>query len=132
MNEKKFISFFIPASFLLLIIFIFLFPGTIDSGDSVMHYLFARFAINHPASFLDSWAKPLYVLLATPLTQLGFKGIKLFNSLNTIISMSAAYLIAKRLNIKNSWLVPVLLLLAPMNFALSFSGLTEPLFASVL
>src|SRR6185312_7165198 len=64
--------------------------------------------------------------------QLGFKGIKLFNIITTIIAMIAAYKTAKRINLANSWLVPVLLLLAPMNFALSLSGLTEPLFACLL
>ncbi|HXP51007.1 MAG TPA: hypothetical protein VN922_13700, partial [Bacteroidia bacterium] len=110
----------------------FSFNGTGDSGDSIMHYLFAKNAIHHPESFLDSWAKPLFVALATPFAQFGFTGIKLFNCINTIISMMAGYLIAKRLNFNNSWLVPVLFILGPMNFALCFTGLTEPLFGTVL
>ncbi len=109
-----------------------MFNGTGDSGDSIMHYLFARFAFRHPLSFLDSWAKPLYVALASPFAQFDFSGIKIFNSLNTVISMLAAYLIAKRLNMNNSWFVPVILILGPMNFVLALSGLTEPLFATIL
>lgn len=111
---------------------IFIFKGTIDSGDSIMHYFFARYAFVHPASFFDTWAKPLYVALASPFARLGFNGIKLFNVICNTLSMLAAYMVAKKLEIKNSWLVPVLMLLSPLNFALSFSGLTEPLFALVL
>ena len=116
----------------MLTILAFSFNGIGDSGDSIMHYQFARYAFIRPDNFFNSWAKPLFVMLAAPFAQLGFTGIKLFNSANTIIAMVAVYLVARRLNISNSWLAPVLLLLAPMSFGLSQSGLTEPLFASVL
>ena len=132
MKETKFVSIFIGLVFILLISFAFIFNGTGDSGDSIMHFLYAKYAFKNPDNFFNVWAKPLYVLLASPFAQLGFTGIKIFNSINTTISMIATYLVAKRFNLKHAWLVPILLMLAPMNFALSLTGLTEPLFAGVL
>ena len=46
---------------------IFYFNGTGDSGDSPMHYLFAKYAPKHPELYFDHWAKPLFVLLAVGL-----------------------------------------------------------------
>ena len=37
----------------------FITRGTYDSGDSIKHYLFARYAFEHPLNLLESWAKPL-------------------------------------------------------------------------
>jgi len=132
MKQNRFIYLFIGVVALFLTTLALVFNGTGDSGDSVMHYLFARYAFSSPAEFFDTWAKPLYVLLGAPFAQFGFTGIKIFNIFNTILSMVSTYLIAKRLHIDNSWLIPVLLILAPINFALSLSGLTEPLFACLL
>ncbi|MGP8216662.1 MAG: hypothetical protein ACLQQ4_13945 [Bacteroidia bacterium] len=132
MGEKKFVIFFITACAIILVIFALAFNGTADSGDSIMHYQFARYAFDHRYNFFNTWAKPLFVLLAAPFAQAGFIGIKIFNIINLIIAMISAWLIAQRLNMDNSWLVPVLLIVAPMSFALSLSGLTEPLFASLL
>jgi hypothetical protein len=132
MTEKRFIIFFIPAATLLLVILALTLNGTGDSGDSIMHYQYAHYAFAHHDNLFNAWAKPLFVLLAAPFAQMGFTGIKLFNIINTIVAMVATYLIAKKLNLANSWLSPIFLLLAPMSFALSLTGLTEPLFASVL
>ena len=59
---------------------IILFEGTGRSGDSIHHYLFAKFAPLHPKLFFNHWAKPLYVLLASPFAQFGFIGVKIFNA----------------------------------------------------
>src|ERR1035437_8661441 len=53
--------------------------GTCDSGDSLSHFLFSKYAFIHPENFLNHWAKPLFVLLSAPFAQFGFVGIKLFN-----------------------------------------------------
>jgi hypothetical protein len=132
MKQNRFIYLFSGAVALLLITLALVCNGTGDSGDSVLHYLYARYAYSNTANFFNSWAKPLYVLLGAPFAQLGFTGIKIFNIINTTLSMVCTYLIAKRLQLDNNWLIPVLLILAPLHFALSLSGLTEPLFACLL
>ncbi|MBP6871037.1 MAG: hypothetical protein KBC43_03430 [Bacteroidales bacterium] len=103
--------------------------GTGDSGDSIHHYLFARYAPQHIELFFDHWAKPLFVLLASPFAQLGFTGMKIFNALVGLFTIWFTYRSAQLLNLKNPLLVTLLLIFSPMYFVQTFSGLTEPLFA---
>jgi hypothetical protein len=105
------------------------FNGTGDSGDSIVHYLFARYAPYHPELFFDHWAKPVFVLLASPFAQFGFTGIKIFNSIISLTTLFFTYRTAVLLNLRNAILVPVIMMFSPLNYILTFSGLTEPLFA---
>jgi len=108
---------------------IYAFNGTGDSGDSISHFLFTKYAPVHPRLFFDHWAKPLFVLLASPFAQFGFIGIKVFNSLVSIAVLFFTYKTTGRLNIANPILAAVILMFSPLNYILTFSGLTEPLFA---
>jgi hypothetical protein len=130
--EKHGIAFMFGIFFLLSAFTLFYYDGTADSGDSVLHYLFARYAPHHPALFLDHWAKPLFVLLASPFAQLGFVGVKIFNAVLLLLTMFLAYKSSQKLGLQNAWLTPILLFFSPLVFLLSFSGLTEPLFAFML
>ncbi|OWY22961.1 hypothetical protein C7N43_02850 [Sphingobacteriales bacterium UPWRP_1] len=103
--------------------------GTGDEGDSVSHYLFARYAFQHTANFLDHWAKPIFVLLAAPFAQLGFVGVKLMNIGFGTLAAWFTYRVARHLAIPNSWAAMLFVMLAPMHIYLTLSGLTEPLFA---
>lgn len=105
------------------------FNGTGDSGDSVTHYLFARYAPSHPELYFHHWAKPVFVLLASPFAQFGFAGMKLFNALVTLISIFFTWKIAMDLKLKNAWLVVIACMFSPLYYILTLSGLTEPLFA---
>jgi hypothetical protein len=111
---------------------ILFFNGTGDDGDSIMHYLFARFAPALPRLYFDHWAKPLFVLLASPFSQFGFIGIKVFNALVTLAAICLTYLTAERLKMPNSLLTALFLIVTPGYYILTYSGLTEPLFALVL
>lgn len=106
--------------------------GTGDDGDSVNHFLYARYAPEHPALFFHHWAKPLFVLLACPFARFGFTGIKVFNALMTGTSLLLTYRIAQRMQLTTAILAPIMLLASPLYFALTFSGLTEPMFACML
>lgn len=105
------------------------FNGTGDAGDSVTHYLFARYAPAHPQLYFDHWAKPLFVLLASPFAQAGFTGMKVFNSLLSLAIVALTYATAKALNMRNAIVGAVLLIFSPLYYILTFSGLTEYLFA---
>lgn len=107
-------------------------PFETDTGDSVVHYFFARYAFQNPMLYLDHWAKPLFTLLASPFAQFGFSGMKLFNGLAGLLSAWFAYLIAKKLNLKFAWLAVVFVFFAPAYFVKLFSGYTEPLFGLML
>ena len=108
---------------------IVLFEGTGGSGDSIHHYLFAKFAPLHPKLFFNHWAKPLYVLLTSPFAQFGFIGVKTFNATVSMFTVFFTFKIAQKLNIKNAIFSSIFLLFSPLYFTLTFSGLTEPLFA---
>ena len=112
--------------------FSLLVPFETDTGDSVVHYFFARYAFQDPRLFLDHWAKPFFTLLASPFAQFGFAGMKLFNGLAGVLSAWFAYCIAKKLDLKFPWLAIILVLFAPDYFVKLFSGYTEPLFGLIL
>lgn len=121
--------------FIQLVVYIFMifyFDGTGDSGDSVMHYLFAKYSFQHTELFFDHWAKPVYVLLASPFAQFGFYGIKVFNALVMLLTTLFTFRTIQKLNIKNSLIGAIILVFSPLVFVLTFSGLTEPLFALFL
>jgi hypothetical protein len=106
--------------------------GTCDSGDSLIHFLFSKYAFRHPENFLDHWAKPLFVLLSAPFAQAGFVGMKLFNCCVAAFTAWFCYKTAKTLAYKHDWLAVLLLCFTPGYFIHIFSGLTEPLFALLL
>jgi hypothetical protein len=114
---------------LISVISIACFKGVGDMGDSVSHYLFARYAPVHPELYFDHWAKPLFVLLASPFAQFGFTGMKVFNAMVSLFTVILTYRIALRLKLGNAAVIILLMLFSPLWYILTFSGLTEPLFA---
>ena len=106
--------------------------GTGDSGDSVMHYLYAKYAFQHRELFFNHWAKPLFVLLASPFAQFGFNGIKVFNACLMLLCTFFTYKTIEKIGIQNALIGVIILIFSPLTFVLTFSGLTEPLFATML
>ncbi len=130
MTIKKYSVFILLAVYAVVAtIVIFVFNGTGGEGDSITHFLFARYAPVHPELFFDHWAKPVFVLLSSPFAQFGFNGIKVFNVLVSMLTIYFTYRIACKLNLKNEILSAIFLIFSPLYFILTFSGLTEPLFA---
>lgn len=106
--------------------------GTYDSGDSINHYLYARYAFQHPLNYLDSWAKPVFTLLASGPAQVGFMGMKLFQCAVVALSAWCAYVVVRALRLPAPELVILFAYAAPDYFLIQFSGLTEPLFGLLL
>lgn len=131
-NLKNFIYFVLFIYAALAAWTIIYFDGTGDTGDSVSHYLFAKYAPKHPELYFDHWAKPVFVLLASPFAQFGFIGMKIFNSCVVLLTILTAHNIAKTLKFRNAIIVSFILICTPLYFTLTFSGLTEPLFALVV
>jgi len=111
---------------------IVLFDGTGDSGDSIYHYLYARYAPQHPELFFNHWAKPLFVLLFSPAAQFGFIGVKILNLVLVNFTLYFTYRVAEQLHFDRPYFSVLLLIFTPLYFVLTFSGLTEPLFAFLL
>jgi len=112
-----------------MFILAFVANGTGDEGDSISHFLYSRYAFDHPENFLNHWAKPVYVLLTAPVAQGGFIAMKLFNVVLIITSIILMVKVGRILKIRNVWLAVFAMITAPMNIYLTLSGLTEPLFA---
>lgn len=105
--------------------------GIIDTGDGIMHFLFARNAPQHPEVFLDPWAKPLFTMLSAPFAQLGLWGMTLFNALCFVGTAWAADGILKHSALAARWLFAPALLLMPEYGNMVQAGMTEVLFAMV-
>ena len=105
------------------------FNGTGGGGDSILHFLFAKYAPKHPELYFNHWAKPLFTLLSSPFAQLGFTGIKIFNAVISLATLYFTCKIAETLQLKNALLAAIMLITSPLFLLLTFSGLTEPLFA---
>jgi len=106
--------------------------GTWGTGDTITHYLFARYAWAHPALFLDHWAKPMFTVLASPFAQYGFVGMKVYQSVVIAATAGLLWLIQVELKRPMPWLPFMLLILCPDVIMASQSGLTEPTFGLVL
>lgn len=105
---------------------------TSGGGDTYTHYLFARYAFEHPHYFVDHWGKPIFTLFAAPFAQLGLKGVELLNILCGLGAGVFASLTAKQLGYKFHFLAVVFTVFAPVMYIGIYSGLTEPISALVL
>jgi hypothetical protein len=112
--------------------FVFITQNTYDSGDSIQHYIFARFAPQHPLNLLHSWAKPFFTLLLVGPAQLGYRAVILWQCSLVAASAWLSYWVAERLKIPYAALAILLCYTAPDYFRIQFSGLTEPLFGFML
>lgn len=120
---------FLSAYLVFAICVIYFFDGTGDSGDSILHFLFAQSAPEHPELYFNHWAKPVFTLLASPFAQFGFIGMKIFNALVVALTLIFTYKAAERWGIKRPVFVLLFITCAPLLIRHTFSGLTEPLFA---
>ena len=114
------------------VVLAFVTQNTYDTGDSIQHYLCSRYAPAHPYLFLDSWAKPLFVLLTVLPAQAGLIGLMLFQCMVAAVSAHLAFRVAVGLRLPLPWLAVLFTYAAPDYFLMQFSGLTEPLFGLVL
>lgn len=131
--SSKHIAFIIIwISLVVMVSLAFIFDGTGDDGDSITHFLHAHYAFNHPISFFDHWAKPVYVLFASPWAYWGFVYVKLFNICCLGVSLILTYKLADHFKFPNPWLAPLIIMFFPVTITLTLSGLTEPLFAAWL
>lgn len=132
--RKNLIFIILSLYFVIAVIMLYYITGTGErgSGDSVLHYLYAKHAINDVSLFFNHWAKPIYVLLAFPFAQFGIKGLMFFNVVLALLTAYFTYKTSTTLQLKNAVLTAVVLICTPLYFTLIFSGLTEPLFALVL
>lgn len=115
-----------------LIVIQFLSTGPSGETDSITHFQLARYAFKYPGFFLNHWGKPLFTILAAPLSQFGYAGAIAFNLLCGLLSAWFAYLIARRMEYRHAWVAIVFTVFTPVYLFIMFSSLTEILFSLVL
>ncbi|TAE87896.1 MAG: hypothetical protein EAY81_03590 [Bacteroidetes bacterium] len=120
------------VAFLTLLYLTFFTTGTAGGGDSVLHYLFAKYAFTHPENYFNHWAKPFFTALSSPFTLLGFSGIKLFNTLCSCGAVWFSYKTLEVWQVKNRWAIVPIVFSSALFVTVTQSGLTEPLSALIL
>lgn len=125
-------TWFCVAALLYQLTIIYLFQGTADDGDSITHYLYARWSFKYHQIWIDHFGKPIFTFFASPFAQFGFKGIQVFNSIMSIGAAYLTHLVADKLLIRNSAFVVLIFLLMPEVMKASISGWTELLFSFLL
>lgn len=113
-------------------IFAFISEGSYGSADGLSHYKLARYSFEYPELFLDHWGKPVFTLLSSPFAQFGLKSMKLFNVLIASLTAFFGSRLAQHLGYRNSYVVALLVLFAPIYAVVIPSTLTEILFSFVL
>ena len=131
-TERLIAGLLLLASLVLLVVITWLSDGIYTGSDNIMHYQIAHFSWKHPELFLHHWGKPLFTLFSSSLAQFGFFGARLFNILAGLATAWLAYLTVSRLGFRNSYMVIIFVVFAPMYFMMQMTSLTEILFSFVL
>lgn len=124
--------FILGLMFIVIFLYYIFSPGFYGGTDNITHFLYSRYAFNHPALFLHPWARPLYTTLSAPFALLGFWGVQLFNVLLGLATAYFCFRIAKILKIRDPWMVLILVCFTPLYFVMMSTSLTEILFSFIL
>jgi len=132
LKELNIVGFLLLIHLLLGLLTILYFDGTGDAGDSIYHFLYAKYAFSQPELFFDHWAKPIYVLIFSPFSQFDFIGVKILNLIIVNLTFYFTYKLSRKWFSGNAYPPILLMIFCPLYYVLTFSGLTEPLFALLL
>lgn len=100
--------------------------------DGGFHYLFARWALEHPRLLVDVWGRPLFTTLYALPARLGYPVAKL---LTVAVALAAAWntaRLAREHGLAQAELAVPLLFLQPSFLLVCSDTMTEPLFALLL
>lgn len=64
--------FFVALTILVILGFTIDETYTGDSGDSITHFLYSKFAFTYPEFFFNHWAKPFFCFDNRPIFPIGF------------------------------------------------------------
>jgi ABC-type cobalt transport system substrate-binding protein len=131
-NETNLVIILLGSLFALLSILVFFSEGFYGGSDSIAHFRISHFAFRYPHLFFDHWGKPVFTIASSLFSQIGFKGIQLYNIVSGLLTCFVTYKTVKILNERNALLVIVFVVFAPVYFILFFSGLTEITFSLIL
>ena len=116
------------ASGLALVI---LYPDS-SQQDGGHHFIYARWAWQHPEMFVGVWQRPLFSLAHAVPALGGYEVSRCWAVLISTAGAAMTWLTARRLGLANSWRCIPFYLLQPALFLMWGDTMTEPLFATVL
>lgn len=100
-----------------------------EQQDSAYHFLFARWAWQHPVFFVSVWARPLFTLIYFPPSLLGYPAAKLFTVIISLATAWQTFRLAEQFKLQRAELAVPFLYLQPAFFVLCSVVMTETLFA---
>jgi hypothetical protein len=107
-------------------ILLVLFANGVNGGaDTFVHYQMSRYSWIHPELLLNQWGKPVFTVLFSPIAQFGLKAVIWTNLALIFFEAYLVLKIANQLQLKRSWLAPLLFLTCPVVFDNAVSALTE-------
>ena len=99
--------------------------GVNGGADTFTHYQMSRYSWIHHDLLLNQWGKPVFTVLFSPIAQLGLQAIIWTNLALIFFEAFLVLKIANQLDLKRSWLAPLLFLTCPVVFDNAVSSLTE-------
>ena len=110
----------------IIYVLLVLFANGVNGGaDTFTHYQMSRYSWIHHDLLLNQWGKPVFTVLFSPIAQLGLQAIILTNLALIFFEAFLVLKIANQLDLKRSWLAPLLFLTCPVVFDNAVSSLTE-------
>jgi len=99
--------------------------GVNGGADTFTHYQMSRYSWIHHDLLLNQWGKPVFTVLFSPIAQLGLQAVIWTNLAFIFFEAFLVLKIANQLDLKRSWLAPLLFLTCPVVFDNAVSSLTE-------
>ncbi|MGH9837495.1 MAG: hypothetical protein ACREEM_01785 [Blastocatellia bacterium] len=109
---------------------LFLFDDSCQQ-DAPLHFLYARWAWEHPVLFVDVWCRPLFTLLYAFPALIGYRAARLLTLLISLATAWQTYRLAGDLRLPRSPLAVALVWMQPSFFLFATENMTELLFALI-
>lgn len=107
------------------ILLVVLANGVNGGADTFVHYQMSRYSWIHHELLLNQWGKPVFTVLFSPIAQLGIQAVIWANLLLIFFEAFLVLKIANQLQLKRSWIAPLLFFTCPVVFDNAVSALTE-------
>jgi hypothetical protein len=107
------------------ILLVLLANGVNGGADTFVHYQMSRYSWIHHELLLNQWGKPVFTVLFSPIAQLGLQAVVWTNLALIFLEAFLVLKIANQLQLKRSWIAPLLFLTCPVVFDNAVSALTE-------
>ncbi len=132
LQHKWTVPLLLLGSFLCMLLYIYLNEDHEGGEDNISLFMLSRFGPYHFHEFYASPIKILFSMLMAIPAQLGFKAVQITNALLACLTAYMSIGIARKMGLKEDWLLVLLVLFSPIYFVISLTVLSEILFSFVL